>query len=106
MKPDFPAIAELSRELDVTGVHAFTFGGGSLEDPLPVRNFAPLYGIDEESATGTSNCALACALRSSGRLERDECHFTQGVGMGMPSRIVVRLPDSATDRPRVGGRFH
>ena len=30
------------------------------------RNFAPLYGIPEESATGTSNGALACYLLKQG----------------------------------------
>lgn len=32
------------------------------------RNFAPLYGIDEESATGSSNGALACYLFENGML--------------------------------------
>jgi predicted PhzF superfamily epimerase YddE/YHI9 len=38
------------------------------------RNFAPLYGIDEEAATGTSNGALACFLMKH---MKDECdsHF-------------------------------
>lgn len=105
MRPDMPAITALSKRLGTVGVHAFCFdGGGSAGSPMPVRNFAPLYGIDEESATGTSNCALACALRASGHAEGlREMHFAQGDGMGEPSRIVVTLPDSTSGRPWVGG---
>ena len=33
------------------------------EENIICRNFAPLYDIDEEAATGTSNGALACYLR-------------------------------------------
>ena len=32
------------------------------EENIICRNFAPLYDIDEEAATGTSNGALACYL--------------------------------------------
>lgn len=107
MRPAMPAVAALSRRLGTVGVHAFCIEGGETADaPMPVRNFAPLYGIDEESATGTSNCALACALRASGRAEHlREMHFAQGDAMGEPSRIVVTLPESVSGRPWVGGAF-
>lgn len=126
MTPSMPAVKELSEELQVVGVHAFVLPGASREDKdvggLPptagasptktrcirVRNFAPLFGIDEESATGTSNCALACALS----LDRPEVAgpgqvvlFSQGDGMGQPSRICVRLPREASGEPWVGGCF-
>ena len=57
-------LTELSKRLDVVGAHVFTLEGsdGSYLNPVFVRNFVPLYGIPKESATGTSNCALACAL--------------------------------------------
>lgn len=87
--PDFPAMTELSREQGVVGVHAFALS----EEPgitALCRNFAPLYGIDEESATGTSNCALACYLFRRG-IRPTEYVFRQGEGMGNPSVIRVRL---------------
>jgi PhzF family phenazine biosynthesis protein len=52
------ALAKLSKAHDVVGVHAFAIEEGKVY----ARNFAPLYGIDEESATGTSNGALVAYL--------------------------------------------
>ena len=73
---------------------------------IPVRNFAPAEGIDEESATGTSNCALACALRDAKWLPGARTlTFAQGDAMGAPSRITVRVPADANARPWVGGDY-
>ena len=54
------------------------------------RNFAPLYGIDEESATGTSNCALACYLYRYVS-KQDQYIFEQGHNLNSISRIYVNL---------------
>lgn len=69
------------------------------------RNFAPLYGIDEESATGTSNCALACYLYKCG-IRLREYVFEQGRNLSSVSRIVVRLETSGDEilSVKVGGR--
>lgn len=69
------------------------------------RNFAPLYGIDEEPATGTSNCALACYLFKCG-IRLREYVFEQGRNLSSVSRIVVRLTTSGDEilSVRVGGR--
>ena len=69
LQPDMARLSRLSKGLDVVGLHAFCApdaahdgdDDGAMRIDLHVRNFAPLFGIDEESATGTSNCALACA---------------------------------------------
>ena len=60
LTPDMPALAALSDRYKVTGVHAFTLDkADETDDALcHARNFAPLYDIDEEAATGTSNGAL------------------------------------------------
>lgn len=89
LKPDLAAMTALSRERSAVGVHAFAL---TPEGPATAlcRNFAPLYGIDEESATGTANCALACYLHLLG-IRRSEYLFHQGDGMGSPSAIRVRL---------------
>lgn len=89
MNPDFQVMAELSREKDVVGMHAFALVEDSGVTAI-CRNFAPLYGIDEESATGTSNCALACYLFK----HYEKCPqyvFEQGYNLGDISRIVVNL---------------
>ena len=56
ISPDFPALSKLSEKYQVVGVHAFTTDCD--DATCHVRNFAPLYDIDEEAATGTSNGAL------------------------------------------------
>ena len=90
MRPDMRRVAELSRILGTVGIHAFCKKGSG---PIIVRNFAPLFGIDEESATGTSNCALACALWESGDAPKGRpLSFSQGIWMGAPSAISVSPP--------------
>lgn len=89
MQPDFAAMSQLSREQNVIGVHAFT--PVNMDGITAIcRNFAPLYGINEESATGTSNCALACHLFLCGQ-QQEEYVFEQGHNLGAVSRIVVKL---------------
>lgn len=101
--PDFERMAELSKENNVVGVHAFTL----MNDPditAICRNFAPLYGIDEESATGTSNCALACYLFKYFQ-KKSQYVFEQGYNMGEISRIVVNITyhENIIDSVYVGG---
>ena len=127
LSPNMDALARLSKRLDVVSLHAFCAVRGAEALHFQgvdyhVRNFAPLVGIDEEAATGTSNCALACALQATGALpagfaRRDAaCRlyglgaalvFAQGDAMGEPSRILVQLPPPSEPegQPWVGGRF-
>ena len=53
-KQNEETVTALSKHFDVTGVHMFCLG----EDKVYCSNFAPLYDIPEECATGTSNGAL------------------------------------------------
>ena len=58
------------------------------------RNFAPLYVIPEESATGTSNGALGCYLYHYGKINNEQASnilFEQGYSMKKPSEIRVSL---------------
>ncbi len=101
LKPDMAAIAILSKKLDVTGVHAFALAS----DGVHTRNFAPLYGIDEEAATGTSTGALTYYLFKHGLMETDKTNlFIQGETMGKPSNIYSRIGKSCNGiLIRVGG---
>jgi len=54
---DLKKISDYSERKEVVGFHAFTLTRDTSEVDAVCRNFAPLYGIDEESATGTSSCA-------------------------------------------------
>lgn len=81
-------VTELSRRFDVTGVHMFCLG----EEAVYCSNFAPLYDIPEECATGTSNGALTYYLYERSLVEPErENLFLQGEHMERPSRILSRL---------------
>ena len=95
ISPDFPALTELSRKYDVVGVHAFTVNAA--DGMIHARNFAPLYDIDEEAATGTSNGALVYYLYQHGLVKPNQVYtVVQGEKMGRPSMISaqVTLKDS------------
>lgn len=86
LAPDMAALSELSRQMEVVGVHAFAISQQNYT--AHVRNFAPLYGIEEESATGTANGALTYFLYTIGVAEiNKQCSYLQGESMGRPSVI-------------------
>ena len=103
LSPDFEMIANMSKAKEVVGVHAFTMMKESDVTAI-CRNFAPLYGIDEESATGTASCALACYLFKYHK-QQPQYIFEQGHNMGEISRIIVNLSyyGSVIDSVFVGG---
>lgn len=93
IQPDFEKISELSKKYNVIGYHVFSLET-KFGSTAHCRNFAPLYDIKEESATGTSNGALACYLHNYGIINKDqssELVFEQGYSIGKPSEILVRL---------------
>ena len=105
LKPDYDAIAQLSREFDSIGFHVFEL---SRELPFTAhcRNFAPLYGINEESATGSASGALGCYLVK--HVFPTENHFLVELGraMGCSSQIQGEIShqDQAISRVCVGGQ--
>lgn len=97
------AVTELSRRYDVTGVHMFCVG----EDCTAYcSNYAPLYDIPEECATGTSNGALTYYLYLQGLVQEGaENVFVQGEHMDRPSEIRSRLVlEGPAPRVLIGGR--
>ncbi|MEG2421299.1 MAG: PhzF family phenazine biosynthesis protein [Oscillospiraceae bacterium] len=88
-------VTRLSKLHNVVGVHVFCTAV-----PAGVtahcRNFAPLYAIPEEAATGTSNGALTYYLWRSGTVKTGgENVFIQGEKLGKPSEIRSRLTETA-----------
>lgn len=105
INPDFPALSKLSEKYEVVGVHAFTTDA---DDGVTchVRNFAPLYDIDEEAATGTSNGALTYYGYLNGFVKSgDDCKFIQGEKMKRPSAILSHIEAQTPDNCsiQVGG---
>lgn len=95
LRPDMDALAQLSGELEVTGVHAVAIA--SDDYTAHVRNFGPLYGVTEESATGTANAALTHWLQRRGLVQPgDSCRFVQGEAMQRPSVVATTLQPDGT----------
>lgn len=90
LQPDMEAVKEVTRRHEAVSIHAFAFGGDG--HTAHVRDFAPLYDIPEESATGTANASLTYYLQQNGCLGAEaECNFIQGEAMGRPSVVATRL---------------
>ena len=107
INPDFEKIKAISRKYKTIGYHLFTLQSlyGST---ACCRNLAPLYGIPEESATGTSNGALGCYLFKYGKIKaHNPCLlvFEQGYTMKKPSEIMVSITSDEKEivDVRVGG---
>lgn len=99
-------LRQVSEDLDVTGVHAFYLPEKD-SDEVYVRNFAPIVGIDEESATGTANGALIYYLKSHNLITRDQILVNQGETMGRPSKIYCSISkEDGQYKVRVGGSAH
>ncbi|MEF9921676.1 MAG: PhzF family phenazine biosynthesis protein, partial [Anaerovoracaceae bacterium] len=96
LAPDMKALSALSEKYKVVGVHAFTLTGGSAvssqDATAHCRNFAPLYDIDEEAATGTSNGALTYYFYLNKLIKPiDKCKIIQGESMDRPSAILTEI---------------
>ena len=107
IRPDFEAITDLSRRYDSVGYHVFTTQSLTGVD-CACRNFAPLYDIDEEAATGTASGALSSYLFKY-KVLKDKSYtrivFEQGYYMNSPSRILtsLRVENDAITTVYVGG---
>ena len=88
---DEKAVTDLSKALNVVGVHMYCPGTEESGDDRPAAwcsNFAPYYGIAEECATGTSNAGLTWYLYQNHLLQANQIYyFLQGEHMGKPCRI-------------------
>lgn len=93
-------IFNISKENDVVGYHVYTIENNQVY----ARNFAPLVGIDEECATGTSNGALGSLLFIRG-IKNGNIEIIQGEAMNESSLIFVKI-NQFKDKidVRVGGK--
>ena len=90
LQPDMEAIKEITKRYESVSIQAFAFANDGFT--AHVRDFAPLYGVPEESATGTANASLTYYLQQCGCIGAEaECSFIQGEVMGRPSVVATRL---------------
>ncbi|MBT4880520.1 MAG: PhzF family phenazine biosynthesis protein [Alphaproteobacteria bacterium] len=105
IKPNLPIIKEISDRLGLIAFYVFALGRNDVD--AEARMFAPLYGIDEESASGTAAASLGCYLYDKYNLKKSFFEIEQGRFMVNPSisRIYVNLKveDEKIKSHQVGG---
>lgn len=90
LQPEMEAISAITQRLNAVSFHVFAFGNDGYT--AHVRDFAPLYNIPEESATGTANAALTHYLAVIGTIsQQGDFAFLQGETMGRPSIVATRI---------------
>jgi len=86
-------VIELSKKYKVVGAHLFVLDKNKKVTAF-CRNIAPLVGIDEECATGTSNGALTHYLEDYGIISTKDINtFIQGESMGRTSTIISKYKE-------------
>ena len=95
LQPDMDAISAITREHDSVSFHLFALAGDGYT--AHVRDFAPLYGVPEESATGTANAALTHYLVTNKVIPpHGDFTFLQGEAMQRPSVVATRISPDGT----------
>lgn len=107
INPNFEKLKKYTDDLNLVGLHAFTFETENTTSSVATRNFGPSVGIDEESATGTSNGAL-CSYIIKHKLLPFETDLNlsceQGYYMDNPSQILCKgISTSDNITIKVGG---
>ncbi|MFA3904943.1 PhzF family phenazine biosynthesis protein [Fusobacterium nucleatum] len=86
-------VIEISKKYKVVGAHLFTLDKMKKVTAF-CRNIAPLVGIDEECATGTSNGALTHYLKDYNIISTQDINtFIQGESMEKTSTILSRYKE-------------
>ncbi|NAW64757.1 PhzF family phenazine biosynthesis protein [Photobacterium halotolerans] len=102
-------LTEFCKKHSLVSLHAFELCDKDSDLTASCRNFAPLFGIPEESATGSASGALACYL--SKHLDGEVSSgftFEQGRAMDCVSIITasVELNEQGIIKVMVGGFAH
>lgn len=101
MKPDFEKIKKICNKIDVGSFHIFTFDTVEPDSLYHARNFAPVYGVNEDPVTGTANGAVCSYLLKNHIIKGREFVCEQGDIIGRSGRVFVEFVD---DVVKVGGR--
>jgi len=101
MTPDIEKIYCLCKILDVGSIHVFTFDTIEDSSVYHARNFAPIYGVNEDPVTGTANGAVCSYLKYYGKMENNGFVCEQGDIIGRSGRVHV---DLSKDMVWVGGK--
>lgn len=99
IQPDLEKICNVCEKYNIIGFHLFT-EETETNAVAHCRNFAPLYGIPEESATGTSNASLmGYFMKYKLNVINNEptIAFEQGYVLQQPSKIFAKKSPNKRD---------
>ena len=99
--PDFEKIKKLCSRFGVGSFHLFTFDTVEPNSIYHARNFAPVYGVNEDPVTGTANGAVCSYLIKNKIIKGRNLICEQGDIMGRPGRVFVEIDG---DGVKVGGK--
>lgn len=102
VQPVLPLVAAVSEELGLVGYYLFSRETRQAGRQAGTRMFAPRYGIDEESATGTAAGPLACLLHDRLGVAQTAIRIEQGWLMRPPSPSVIEV-ELETQDGRIAG---
>ena len=101
IKPDFNKIKKICNDLGTGSFHLFTFETIEHASVYHARNFAPVYGVNEDPVTGTANGAVCSYLIKNRIVQENNLLCEQGDVIGRPGRVFVEINKSIV---KVGGR--
>lgn len=99
--PDYEKIKDICIKNNFGSFHLFTFDTLEPRSVYHARNFAPVYGINEDPVTGTANGAVCSFLLLNKIIHEDILVCEQGDIIGRPGRVFVEI---AKNSVKVGGR--
>ncbi len=100
--PNSKKMAAFCEKNNIVGLHVFELVIDNNEKTASCRNFAPLFGIEEESATGSACGALTCYLAENvPSIPSEHYIFEQGRAMGCCSEIRAKLSYDDFNQPKV-----
>ncbi len=101
MRPNYDLIKKICKDIGVGSFHVFTFETIEETSAYHARNFAPLYGINEDPVTGTANGAVCSYLLKNKILKAKKLVCEQGDIIGRSGRVFVEIDHGIL---RVGGK--
>jgi len=101
MKPNFELINDMCQDIGVGSFHVFTFETIEETSDYHARNFAPMYGVEEDPVTGTANGAVCSYLYKNKILKKKNLVCEQGDILGRTGRVFVEIDNNIV---KVGGK--
>ncbi len=99
--------AAYRRRAGCDAIHLYTLDTGSPATDVRCRMYVSLFGVREDPATGSANCALAGLLASLASPSNKTLTFriAQGIEMGRPSTLLasVEKRGDGVAQVRIGG---